>query len=152
VVVKVENNNIRTMELIGVDDWSRPVYKCIENNILWKDVNLGSGQIELCSCGNEFDGEPDCPIKKDLEIHFVNNEEEQPTKEEKFNYMMLDRLRTDCEYYLGNGNRCKKHLWAGDEQEQINEMKKLYNSFADNKKPEWLTYDKILEYEKLIIK
>ena len=24
-------------------------------------------------------------------------------KDEKFRYMLLDRMRTDCEYYLGNG-------------------------------------------------
>ena len=147
----MENKNIRTMELIGTDDWSRPVYKCQENGILWKDINCGNGNIELYSCGNEFEGEPDCPIRKDLEINFINMEN-QPTKEEKFNYMMLGRLKTDCEYYLGNGNRYAKNLWAGDEQEQIKEMKKIYNSFSEDKKPEWLTYDKIIEYEKLMIK
>ncbi len=73
---------------------------------------------------------------------------ERGDKEMEFNYMMLDRLRVDCEYYLGNGNRYKKHLWAGDEEEQIKEMKRLYNSFTDDKKPEWLTWEQILEYEK----
>lgn len=66
----------------------------------------------------------------------------------EFNYMMLDRLRCDCDYYLGYGNRCKKHLYYGDEQEHINKMKELYNSFPDNEKPEWLTYEQILYYEK----
>jgi len=70
----------------------------------------------------------------------------------KYNYMMLDRLRTDCEYYLGNGNRQKKHLWAGNEEEQIKEMKRLYNSFTDNEKPDWLKWNKILEYERLLKK
>lgn len=67
----MENNNIRHMELIGTDDWSRPVYKCQENGILWKDVNLGKGNIELYSCSNEFDGEPDAPIKKELEVIII---------------------------------------------------------------------------------
>ena len=69
----------------------------------------------------------------------------------EFNYMMLDRLQSDCEYYLNYGNRNKKVLWALEEKEQIEEMKKLYNSFLEDLKPEWLTYDKILEYEKLMI-
>ena len=145
------NNNIRTMELIGIDDWSRPVYKCIETNMLYKDITLGSKNVELYSCQNDIDGEPDCPIKSTLEIHFIEPIEEQPTQEEKFNYMMLSRLQSDCNYYLGYGNRNKDKLWAVDEIEQIEEMKRLYNSFADNKKPEWLTYDNILEYEKLMI-
>ena len=68
---------------------------------------------------------------------------------ESFNYMLLGRLVSDCKYYLGNGNRCTKHLWAGDEKKQIEEMKRIYNSFA--KKPEWLTWEQILEYEKQMI-
>ena len=150
----MENTNIRTMELIGIDDWSIPVYKCVETGILWKDITLGSKNPELYSCSNEFDGEPDCPIKSSLEIHFTEQTEqieEQPTEEQKFNYQMLSRLKMDCDYYLGNGDRYAKHLWAGNEQEQINEMKKLWNSFTEDKKPEWLTYEQILEYEKLMI-
>jgi NAD(P)H-flavin reductase len=69
----------------------------------------------------------------------------------KFNYQMLGRLKSDCDYYLGYGNRNKKHLYYHDEQEHINEMKKLYNSFPDDKKPEWLTYEEILNYEKAMI-
>ena len=65
--------------------------------------------------------------------------------------MMLDRLRTDCEYYLGNGNRHKKYLWAEDEKEQIDKMKEIYNQFEDDKKPEWLTWDDILNYEAQMI-
>lgn len=78
--------------------------------------------------------------------------EQVVTEQEKFNYQLLDRLKSDCKYYLGYGNLNKKHLWAGNEKEQIEKMKKLYNSFSDDKKPEWLTYEQILQYEKLMIK
>jgi NAD(P)H-flavin reductase len=64
---------------------------------------------------------------------------------------MLSRLESDCKYYLGYGNRYKKHLYYLDEQEHIDEMKKLYNSFPDDEKPQWISYDKILEYEKLMV-
>lgn len=144
------NDNIRTMELLGVDDWDRPVYKCVETGNLYKDITLGSENPELYSCNNDFYGEPNCHIKYDLEIHFSKTVE-QITQEEKFNYQFLDRLRSDCEYYLGYGDRYAKHLWAGNEQKQIDEMKKLYNSFPDDKKPEWLTMEQILNYEKLMI-
>lgn len=151
----MNDNNIRTMELIGEDFWSRPVYKCIETGSLWKDITLGSDKPELYNCNNEFEGEPDCPIKQTLEIYFTERTkkpiEDQPTEEQKFNYMMLGRLKSDCDYYLGYGNRYAKHLWAGNEQDQIDEMKKLFNSFEDDKKPEWLTFEKILEYEKLMV-
>lgn len=68
-----------------------------------------------------------------------------------FRYMMLDRFRTDCEYYLGNGGRSKKFLWALDEKEHIQNMKDLYNTFNDADKPEWLTWEQILNYEKQIV-
>lgn len=68
----------------------------------------------------------------------------------QFRYKMLDRMRSDCGYYLGNGNRSPKILWAGDEVKHIAYMKALWNSFPEDGKPEWLTYEKILEYEKEI--
>ena len=72
--------------------------------------------------------------------------EDEPTPEEKYNYMLLSRLKQDCDYYLGYGNRNKRHLWAEDEQEQIEKMKELWSSFSDDKKPEWLTWDELLGY------
>lgn len=63
----------------------------------------------------------------------------------KFEYQLLGRLQQDCEYYLGNGNRAKKHLWAGDEAEQIAKMKEIYESLPE--KPEWISLEKIAEYE-----
>lgn len=70
--------------------------------------------------------------------------------DEKFRYQLLSRMKSDCDYYLGNGERCAKHLWAGDEVKQIAYMKALWNSFGENDKPEWLTYDELLDYEKKI--
>ncbi|MDD9309811.1 hypothetical protein PUS82_00500 [Cytobacillus firmus] len=146
----LESNNIRTMELIGVDDWSRPVYKCIETGILYKDITLGSDNPDLYSCSNDFEGEPGFPIKFDLEIHFKETAK-QVNQKDRFNYQLLGRLRSDCEYYLGYGNRNVKNLWANNEKEHIEKMKELYNSFSDDEKPEWLSYEQILQYEKLII-
>ena len=61
--------------------------------------------------------------------------------EPKYRYMLLDRLRQDCEYYFGNGGRNPKNLCAGNEKDQIEEMKGIWNSFPDEDKPEWLTWD-----------
>lgn len=68
-----------------------------------------------------------------------------------FKYQMLARLQRDCEYYLGNGMRNEKHLHYLNVNNQISEMKKLYNSFADSEKPEWLTMDQIEDYEKRMV-
>lgn len=71
--------------------------------------------------------------------------------DEKFRYQLLSRLQSDCNYYLGNGNRSKNHLWAENEKEQIETMKELWKSFSDTGKPEWLTWDDILKYESEMI-
>jgi hypothetical protein len=63
------------------------------------------------------------------------------------NYQLLDRLRSDCDYYLGNGNRSEKHLWAGNVDAQIKKMKELWNGFPKDAKPEWLSMNDILSYE-----
>lgn len=67
---------------------------------------------------------------------------------ENFRYQMLGRLKTDCIYYLGNGNRNPENLWASNEKEQIEAMKLIWGSFAEEDKPEWLTWEQIKVYEK----
>lgn len=69
----------------------------------------------------------------------------------RFRYQLLGRLQSDCEYYLHYGNRCMSCLWAGDEVLQIETMKKLYDSFKEDEKPEWLTLDDIMEYGRRMI-
>lgn len=64
-----------------------------------------------------------------------------------FRYRLLDRMRADCDYYLGNGRLYGNHLWAGDEERQIKYMKAIWKSFPADQKPEWLGYKDILIYE-----
>lgn len=72
-------------------------------------------------------------------------------RDSRFRYMLLSRLQSDCEYYLNYGNRHPKCLWAGNEERQIDFMIKLYDSFSEDEKPEWLTMDEIIEYSKKMI-
>ena len=68
----MEDDRIRTMKFLGFDGWARPVYKCIETGNVYKDIALGSKSRELYnSCDDDFDGEPDRPIKDDLIIKFI---------------------------------------------------------------------------------
>ncbi|MEX2785400.1 LPD11 domain-containing protein [Streptococcus sp. H49] len=62
-------------------------------------------------------------------------------------YAMLDRLRSDCDYFLGNGHRDVSKLANGDILTHISEMKRYWLSFEENEKPEWLTWEEILAYE-----
>ncbi len=73
------------------------------------------------------------------------------SSDSEFRYKLLDRLRSDCEYYLGYGNRHAKNLWAKSESDHISCMKALWESFGAGEKPEWLSMEKITEYETKMI-
>lgn len=70
-------------------------------------------------------------------------------KDKKYPYQMLSRLKSDCDYYLGAGNRADKHLWALNPKDQIAYMKAIYDRLEE--KPEWLTLDQINDYEKQML-
>ena len=118
-----------------------------ENGRLYFDENDGRNGLNLYTgawrdkdCG-EILGEP---YKKVTEI--IECDEPFVRHLREFDYMMLSRLKNDCDYFLGNGNGYEGHLYYKDVNEHCDEMKKLYNSFADRDKPEWITLDQIEEY------
>lgn len=139
------NNTVLTLNYIGEDFWSSPVYRD-QFNRLWKDIELGDCDPPvLCSTvNNEYDDEPDEPIRQEFII-------EQPNpinNAKRFQYQLLGRMKSDCDYYLGYGNRNLSRLWANNETEHIKTMKSIWLSFSEEEKPEWLTWEQILEYEK----
>ncbi|ARE60567.1 hypothetical protein I5Q82_16265 [Acutalibacter muris] len=75
----------------------------------------------------------------------------RPVYRAQFQHLWKDtdcgRLRCDCDYYLGYGNR-NEDILCGTPQEHIECMKKRWLEFADDEKPEWLTWEQILEYER----
>ena len=82
--------------------------------------------------------ETDYLKKYDLEKH-----------DAEFYYQFLDRLRSDCAYYLGNGGRYHGYLWTGDEYEQIELMRAVYKVLPVP--PEWLTWEQINEIAKKML-
>lgn len=78
--------------------------------------------------------------------------EDWQSYEPRFRYMMLSRMKSDCDYYIRMGTHNPKNLWAGDEKAQIENMKALWNSFPEEDKPEWLTWEELLEYERKLCK
>ena len=69
--------------------------------------------------------------------------EEVLQHDKKFRYMLLSRMQSDCEYYLNYGNRNPKRLWA--------DMILLHDSFKEDEKPQWMTMDEILDYQKRML-
>ena len=87
-------------------------------------------------------------LKSNLMESIINNIKESDDHD-KSNYMMLSRLKSDCDYYLGNGNRNPRNLWAGDEAKQIAKMREYYDKVPEE--PEWLTKEDIDSYEDKMI-
>ena len=82
------------------------------------------------------------------------------SNDQSFEYQLLDRLRSDCDYVLNTYYRPEtlgdisreerklqqKFLWANNAKDQIAKMKELYRKLKV--KPEWITLEDIAEYER----
>ena len=136
------------MSYVDTDDWGRPMYRD-DKGRLWQDVNLGKGTPDLhrSTSDEDLDGEPNYRITEEYEII-------EPAPIENpfaFEYSMLDMLRSKCEYFLNWGNRGKNIFDDGTGEGCIAEMKRLWNLFPADGKPEWLTMGQIYVYELLIL-
>lgn len=67
---------------------------------------------------------------------------------QEFEYQLLDRCKQDCDYFLGYGGRCEKHLWGGNVHDHIEKMRELYSALQE--KPEWLSEEDINRYDSLM--
>lgn len=133
------------LEYIGIDDFACPMYKD-QFGKLWKDIDLGSTATpSLYSVtGNDIDGEPLSPIKQE----YIFSPAPFQRSPFEFEYMLLSRMQGDCEYYLGFGRRSSHAIGGKTVDEHISKMKSLWNGFPPDQKPEWLTWEQILDYEK----
>lgn len=124
---------------IGKSDYGYPTYKD-QNGKLWFDVNLGcSNKPKLHkSSSNNMEGEPDHYIHdvyEDAEIVFESIYENKY----EHDYRMLSRYLADCKYFLGAANKSENVLYYKDVTKHLEEMKKLYATFPEEQRPEWLT-------------
>lgn len=124
-----------------------------ENGKLYFDENNGRNGLNLYTGAwrdkdcEEICGEPNTRVTEDVEC-----DEPFQRHPREFDYRMLSRLKMDCEYFLGNGNGYEGHLYYKTVEEHCDEMEKLWNSFSEKDKPEWLTLEQIKEYRKKMLK
>lgn len=117
-----------------------PGYHC--NVFADRNLTCKLGSFDIHSSDLAQNADPRFWVRKNADAMLTT--ELTVGHDDKFRYQMLDRLRSDCKYYLGHGNRSANALWArGNEAGQILHMVALYQSFSDDKKPEWLTADDI---------
>lgn len=98
------------------------------------------------SPATEPDGEPCWPITCKIEILNPFTEKEKRMRWFRHDYMMLDRMRTDCEYYDSAEHYNRAH--CSTIKQTIESMKEIWKKFPEDLKPEWISWEKILEYEK----
>lgn len=117
-----------------------PGYRC--NVFADRNMSCKLGSFDIHSSDLAQNADPRFWVRKNVDDMLTTDL--TVGQDDKFRYQMLDRLRSDCKYYLGYGNRSANALWArGNEAGQILHMVALYQSFPDNEKPEWLTADDI---------
>lgn len=94
----------------------------------------------------EPDGEPDFPVTCNIEVLNPFTEREKRERWFRKDYMMLSRMQTDCKYY--NSAAHYNHAHCQTAKSMIESMKEIWQKFPEDLKPEWCTWEQILEYEK----
>lgn len=67
----------------------------------------------------------------------------------KQNYMLLSRLQSDCEYFLGYGARDERVLYYKNVEKHIAKMREIFDALPDM--PEWISEKDIDRYEILMM-
>ena len=147
--VQDDDGNIVSLKTINgeMPDWFYLFVKSIERQVVepseikfyYEDDGIMREYTFYHKCFEYFNVDESIPVE-----HTTTEEE----RKNKTNYMLLDRCRSDCKYFLGYGNRNEKTLWGGNVPNHISSMRKLYCLLPV--KPNWITMRKIKEYEKLM--
>lgn len=120
----------------------------------------GVSTVYILSPSKEPDGEPNYAIHCHIKILNPMTEIEKKQKRFQFEYMILSRLNDDAQAYFGHGNEdedkwdCRYHnehnIWGRNITDLVAEMKKFWQRIPSDIKPEWCTWEQILEYERKI--
>ena len=108
----------------------------------WREEYDGDDATNILHFGDQY-----TPVTgEDAVIADINYTIATHAPNDKYKYMLLDRMKADCEYYLGYGNRCARYLWGLSVGTHIESMLLLYDSFPEEDRPEWLTREEIVGY------
>jgi hypothetical protein len=133
-----DRDEVKSSKMKEIEDKIADLYDILADN------QIDSEEVE--EINRALEALQDRLNKEDIPME--ESEDDFLNKDDTFRYKLLSRMKSDCDYYLGNGNGHDKYLWAGNVKDQIEDMKKLYNSFSDDEKPEWLTMEDINNFEK----
>lgn len=114
-----------------------------------EDKSNSFDQINAKRMGKEQTKSEETQEDKDFNAEIKKTADDIRSSGDRYTYMMLDRLRSDVEYVTSEygGKGAMNQLWYnGDPKKHIALMKELHNGLKE--KPQWLSMDKINEYEK----
>ena len=111
--------------------------------------NDGISVVYRLSPATDSEGEPEKMIESHIVIMNPRSEREERERAFKFDYMMLSRMQMDCKYY--NSAESYNHAHWQTAKEMIESMKETWKKFPEDLKPEWCTWEQILEYEKKFV-
>ena len=103
----------------------------------WRDEYDGDDPTNAVNFYNQYQE----ATGRESAIAQINYVIETHEPADSYKYMLLDRMKTDCGYFLGTGNRNPATLWAGSVGTHLECMHLLWNSFPEDSKPQWLTLD-----------
>lgn len=139
-----------TLTMVAKNAMSGNLYKDNKgryySDLFMEPENGKEGTVYRLSPSKEIDGEPDCPITAIITLTNPPSEKEKRERKFRHDYMMLDRMRTDFEYYNSASSYNNAH-WTPI-ADAIADMKERWQKLPDDLKPIWLTWDQILNYEK----
>uniref|UniRef100_A0AB33J1D5 Large polyvalent protein-associated domain-containing protein n=1 Tax=Prevotella sp. GTC17254 TaxID=3236794 RepID=A0AB33J1D5_9BACT len=152
---------MNTLELqrVGENNLGYMAYKD-ENGRYYLDIDMVEGKnpetLYHCCPSDDMDGEPDFPLWAKFEILNPLSDKELRMQHFHFEYSMLSRLKDECEAFVGKtGNEeddkwdCRYHnvrnIWGTTINDQVSEMKRLWSKIPEDIKPQWCTWEEILE-------
>ena len=143
----------KTLKRVGENSWGHIVYQEETTGKFFLDINDGNGEPDMHTChpSDDPEGEPGWPVKFQYEISNPITEIEKIERENKFNYMLLSRLQSDCDGFLSPRDCRYKDpniIWGGNVADHIAKMKELWNAIPEVVKPQWISWEQILDYEK----
>lgn len=148
--ISEKDDEFDTADFVYTDENLKNIIDYIDSativNDLQNEDKTASTELDLDQIDSDLDFVIDDSLTESSEQIADENLSEDYDEDIKFKYMLLDRLRTDCDYFLGAGHGYEGHLWAGSIKDQITKMRKLYNELPE--KPEWLSLEDIDNYEK----
>lgn len=148
------------LKRVGKNRMGNSIFKD-ENGRYYLDIDSSNGNPSVlyhCIPSDDMDGEPLAPLKSKFKITNPFTDKEIRMKQYEHEYFMLSRLSQECEAFFGKTGderkdsidcryRNERNIWGINIHAQIEEMKRLWNVFPCDIKPQWCTWSDIAEYE-----